>query len=165
MQEIQKLTNSTITITEEGNKGLVDIFCNDKEGMELAIKKIKAIVAVPEIGAIYQGTVKSIMDFGAFVEILPNKDGLLHISEIDYRRFDNMLETGIKEGDTLEVKLLEVDEKTGKMRLSRRALLEKPENWKEPEHTERQRSSSHGNNNRRHDNNRRGGGGGNRRRN
>ncbi|MDR2292975.1 MAG: polyribonucleotide nucleotidyltransferase [Prevotellaceae bacterium] len=154
IQEIQKLTNSTITITEEGDKGLVDIFCNDKEGMELAIKKIKAIVTVPEIGEIYQGTVKSILEFGAFIEILPNKDGLLHISEIDYKRFGNMAETGIKEGDTIEVKLLEIDEKTGKMRLSRRALLEKPNNWQEPERRERERPRNSNNNNR-HNNNRR----------
>lgn len=154
IQEIQKLTNSTITITEEGDKGLVDIFCNDKEGMELAIKKIKAIVTVPEIGEIYRGTVKSILEFGAFVEILPNKDGLLHISEIDYRRFGNMAETGIKEGDTIEVKLLEVDEKTGKMRLSRRALLTKPNDWQEPERRERERPRN-SNNNSRHNSNRR----------
>ncbi|MDR2126254.1 MAG: polyribonucleotide nucleotidyltransferase [Prevotellaceae bacterium] len=155
IQEIQKLTNSTITITEEGDKGLVDIFCNDKEGMELAIKKIKAIVTVPEIGAVYQGTIKSIMEFGAFVEILPNKDGLLHISEIDYKRFGSMTETGLKEGDAIEVKLLEIDERTGKMRLSRRALLDKPANWQEPERQERPRNSNNNNNNRRRSNNRR----------
>ncbi|MDR1197480.1 MAG: polyribonucleotide nucleotidyltransferase [Prevotellaceae bacterium] len=153
IQEIQKLTGSTITITEEGDKGLVDIFCNDREGMELAIKKIKDIVTVPEVGAVYQGTVKSILEFGAFVEVLPNKDGLLHISEIDYKRFGSMEATGIKEGDVIEVKLLDVDEKTGKMRLSRRALLEKPENWTEPERQERTRNSSHSNG--RHSNNRR----------
>ncbi|MDR1554044.1 MAG: polyribonucleotide nucleotidyltransferase [Prevotellaceae bacterium] len=153
IQEIQKLTNSTITITEEGDKGLVDIFCNDKEGMELAIKKIKDIVTVPEIGEIYKGTVKSILEFGAFVEILPNKDGLLHISEIDYKRFGNMEETGIKEGDTIEVKLLEIDDRTGKMRLSRRALLEKPANWQEPERQERPRNNNR--NNDRRNNNRR----------
>jgi polyribonucleotide nucleotidyltransferase len=153
IQEIQKLTDSTITITEEGDKGLVDIFCNNKEGMELAIKKIKDIVTIPEIGAVYKGTVKSVLEFGAFVEILPNKDGLLHISEIDYKRFGSMDATGIKEGDTIEVKLLEIDEKTGKMRLSRRALLEKPENWTEPERQERPRNNDrnnrHGSNNRR----------------
>ncbi|MDR1347284.1 MAG: polyribonucleotide nucleotidyltransferase [Prevotellaceae bacterium] len=152
IQEIQKLTGSTITITEEGDKGLVDIFCNDKEGMELAIKKIKDIVTVPEVGTVYQGTVKSILEFGAFVEILPNKDGLLHISEIDYKRFGSMEATGIKEGDVIEVKLLDIDEKTGKMRLSRRALLEKPENWTEPERQERPRNSR---NNDKRNNNRR----------
>jgi polyribonucleotide nucleotidyltransferase len=152
IQEIQKLTDSTITITEEGDKGLVDIFCNNKEGMELAIKKIKDIVTVPEVGAIYKGTVKSILEFGAFLEILPNKDGLLHISEIDYKRFNNMEATGIKEGDIIEVKLLEIEERTGKMRLSRRALLEKPADWIEPERQERPRNNNHGS---RHGNNRR----------
>ena len=162
IQDIQKTTGATITITEEGEKGLVDIFCNNKDGMEMAINRIKAIVTVPEVGATYTGKVKSIMDFGAFVEILPNKDGLLHISEIDYKRFDNMEATGIKEGDILEVKLLEVDQKTGKLRLSRRALLEKPEDWVEPEKTERPRNNdrnrSNDRNNRdrgRRDNNRR----------
>jgi polyribonucleotide nucleotidyltransferase len=159
IQDIQKTTDSTITITEEGDKGLVDIFCNNKEGMELAIKRIKAIVTVPEIGAVYNGKVKSILDFGAFIEILPNKDGLLHISEIDYKRFDSMEATGIKEGDIIEVKLLEIDEKTGKMRLSRRALLEKPEDWKEPERAERPPRNNDRNrdrsNDRRRDNKRR----------
>jgi len=142
IQEIQKLTNSVITITEEGDKGLVDIFCNDKENMELAKKKIQDIVAVPEVGAVYEGTVKSVVEFGAFLEILPGKEGLLHISEIAYKRFDGMEATGIKEGDVITVKLLEIDGKTGKMRLSRRVLLEKPLNWREPEQQPRQRRSN-----------------------
>ena len=155
IQEIQKLTDSVITITEEGNKGLVDIFCNNKEGMELAIKKIKAIVTVPEVGVVYEGTVKNILEFGAFLEILPGKEGLLHISEIDYKRFSSMEATGIKEGDVIKVKLLEIDERTGKMRLSRRALLEKPEDWQNSEQERpRKNNSNHGGGNRRHDNNR-----------
>ena len=158
IQEIQKLTDSVITITEEGDKGLVDIFCNNKEGMELAIKKIKAIVTVPEVGVVYEGIVKSVLEFGAFLEILPGKDGLLHISEIDYKRFDSMLATGIKEGDVIAVKLLDIDEKTGKMRLSRRALLEKPENWQEAENQGQHRNSDN-RGRRRESNNRRGGSG------
>lgn len=127
IQEIQKETGATITITEEDGKGIVDIFAVDKASIEVALAKIKAIVAIPEVGEVYTGKVKSIMPFGAFVEIFPNKDGLLHISEIDHRRFESMEQTGLKEGDVIEVKLLDVDAKSGKLKLSRKALLPKPE--------------------------------------
>ncbi len=127
IQEIQKETGATITITEEDGKGIVDIFAVDKASIEAALAKIKAIVAIPEVGEVYMGKVKSIMPFGAFVEIFPNKDGLLHISEIDHRRFESMEQTGLKEGDVIEVKLLDVDAKSGKLKLSRKALLPKPE--------------------------------------
>ena len=127
IQEIQKETGATITITEEDGKGIVDIFAVDKASIEAALAKIKAIVAIPEVGEVYTGKVKSIMPFGAFVEIFPNKDGLHHISEIDHRRFESMEQTGLKEGDVIEVKLLDVDAKSGKLKLSRKALLPKPE--------------------------------------
>ncbi|MDR2911804.1 MAG: polyribonucleotide nucleotidyltransferase [Alistipes sp.] len=131
IQEIQKTTGTTITITEADNKGFVDIFGPDKEALDAALGRVKGIVAVPEVGEIYTGKVRSIMSFGAFIEILPGKDALLHISEIDYKRFETMEETGIKEGDVLEVKLIGSDAKTGKYKLSRKALLEKPEGWVE----------------------------------
>jgi polyribonucleotide nucleotidyltransferase len=132
IQEIQKTTGTTITITEVDNKGIVDIFGVDKEALDGALSRIKGIVAVPEVGEIYTGKIRSIVAFGAFVEILPGKDALLHISEIDYKRFETMEETGLKEGDTIEVKLIGVDQKTGKYKLSRKVLLEKPEGWVEP---------------------------------
>lgn len=127
IQEMQKSTGATITITEADGQGIIDIFAIDKASIEAAVSRIKGITAVPEPGEVYTGKVKSIMAFGAFVEILPGKDGLLHISEIDHRRFETMEETGIKEGDVIEVKLLEVDRKNGKLKLSRKALLPKPE--------------------------------------
>lgn len=130
IQEIQKTTNSTITITEEENCGVVDIFAVDKESLDAAVSRIKGMTTVPEVGEVYKGKIRSIMPFGAFVEILPGKDGLLHISEIDHRRFETMEETGLKEGDTIEVKLLEIDQKSGKLRLSRKALIPKPEKRK-----------------------------------
>lgn len=126
IQEIQKETNTTITITEVDNKGIVDIFSEDRDGLMAAAQKIKSIVAVPEEGGVYRGKVKSILQFGAFVEILPGKDGLLHISEIDYNRVERV-EDVLKEGDIIDVKLIEVDRKTGKLKLSRKALLPKPE--------------------------------------
>jgi len=126
IQEIQKETNTTITITEVDNKGIVDIFSEDRDGLMAAAQKIKSIVAVPEEGGIYRGKVKSILQFGAFVEILPGKDGLLHISEIDHNRVERV-EDVLKEGDIIDVKLIEVDRKTGKLKLSRKALLPKPE--------------------------------------
>ena len=132
IQDIQKTTGTTITITEEDNKGIVDIFGNDKEGMDAALARIKGIVAVPEIGEVYNGKIRSIVAFGAFVEILPGKDALLHISEIDYKRFETMEETGLNEGDMIEVKLIGSDPKTGKLKLSRKVLLPKPEGYVEP---------------------------------
>ncbi len=133
IQEIQKTTNTTITITENEECGIVDIFGIDKEALDGALSRIKAIVAVPEVGEVYNGTIKSIVAFGAFVEILPGKEALLHISEIDYKRFETMEETGLKEGDTIEVKLIGIDAKTNKYKLSRKALLPKPEGWVERE--------------------------------
>ncbi|MBP3440773.1 MAG: polyribonucleotide nucleotidyltransferase [Tidjanibacter sp.] len=132
IQEIQKTTGTTITITEVDNKGIVDIFGENKEGMDAALARIKGIVAVPEIGEVYNGKIRSIVAFGAFIEILPGKDALLHISEIDYKRFETMEETGLKEGDMLEVKLIGSDPKTGKLKLSRKVLLPKPEGYVEP---------------------------------
>ena len=126
IQEIQSETNSTITIEEIGNVGIVDVFAVDKASIDAAMKWIKGIVAVPEPGEIYKGKVKTITPYGAFVEILPGKDGLLHISEIEHRRLEKVEEV-LKEGQEVEVKLLSVDEKSGKLKLSRKALLPKPE--------------------------------------
>jgi len=126
IQEIQAETNSTITIEEVGNVGLVDVFAVDKASIDAAMNWIKGIVAVPEPGEIYKGKVKTITPYGAFVEILPGKDGLLHISEIEWRRLEKVEEV-LKEGDIIEVKLLAVDEKNGKLKLSRKVLLPRPE--------------------------------------
>ncbi len=133
IQDIQKTTGTTITITEKDGKGIVDIFGVDKDGMDAALARINGIVAVPEVGEVYNGKIRSIVAFGAFIEILPGKDALLHISEIDYKRFETMEETGLKEGDMLEVKLIGSDPKTGKLKLSRKVLLPKPEGYVEPE--------------------------------
>lgn len=133
IQDIQKTTGTTITITEEGDKGIVDIFGDNKEALDGALARIKGIVAVPEVGEIYNGKIRSIVPFGAFVEILPGKDALLHISEIDYKRFETMEQTGLKEGDMIEVKLIGTDPKTGKMKLSHKVLLPKPEKSEKPE--------------------------------
>ena len=133
IQEIQKQTNTTITITEDDQKGIVDIFGVDKSAIDGALQRIKEIVAVPEIGETYHGKIKSIVPFGAFVEILPGKEALLHISEIEWKRFETMEESGLKEGDMIDVKLIGVDDKTGKLKLSHRALLPKPEGYVERE--------------------------------
>ena len=137
IQEIQKTTGTTITITEEDNKGIVDIFGQDKTALDGALNRIKAIVAIPEVGETYHGKIRSIVTFGAFVEIMPGKDALLHLSLIDYKRFETMDETGLKEGDMIEVKLIGMDPKTGKLKLSHKALLPKPEGYEEPEKRER----------------------------
>ena len=126
IQEIQAETNSTITIEEIENVGLVDVFAVDKAAIDAAMNWIKGIVAVPEPGEVYKGKVKTITPYGAFVEIMPGKDGLLHISEIEHRRLEKVEEV-LKEGQEIEVKLLAVDEKNGKLKLSRKALLPKPE--------------------------------------
>ena len=126
IQEMQKETGTTITITEKDDKGVVDVFGPDKASIDMAMAKIKSIVAIPEVGEIYKGKIKSIVSFGAFVEILPGKDALLHISEIDHKRFENMEQTGLKEGDMIEVKLIGMDPKTNKLKLSRKALIPKP---------------------------------------
>ena len=145
IQEMQKETNTVICITEDDKKGIVEISSQDKEGIEAAKAKIRGIVAVPEVGEVYDGKVVSIMSFGAFVEILPGKEALLHISEIDWKRFETMEETGLKEGDPVRVKLIDIDEKTGKYRLSRRVLLPKPEGYEERKPAPRGNGGSHGN--------------------
>jgi polyribonucleotide nucleotidyltransferase len=126
IQNIQLETGATITIEEIGDQGRVEIAATSKESIDAAINKIKGIVAIPEVGETYVGKVKSIMSYGAFVEFLPGKEGLLHISEIEWKRTESMDQTGIKEGDMIEVKLLDIDEKTGKFKLSRKALLPRP---------------------------------------
>lgn len=131
IQDIQEKTGTTITITQEGDIGIVDIFAEDKAAIDQALKIVNGIVEVPEVGKVYQGKVKSILAFGAFVEILPGKDGLLHISEIDWKRVEKV-EDVLKEGDEVEVKLIEVDKKNGKLKLSRKALLPKPERKDKP---------------------------------
>jgi len=125
VQDIQKTTGATVVIEEVGNKGLVNIFATDQTIMDAAVRRVKAIVAVPEVGEVYEGKVKSIMPFGAFVEFMPGKDGLLHISEIKWERLENM-EGVLEVGEEVKVKLIEVDKKTGKFRLSRKVLLPKP---------------------------------------
>ncbi len=126
IQEMQKETNTVIVIEEVGDQGVVQISSSDKESIDKAVARIRAIAATPEVGEVYHGKVKSIVAFGAFVEILPGKDGLLHISEIDHRRIETM-EGVLKEGDMIDVKLIDVDKKTGKFKLSRKALIPKPE--------------------------------------
>lgn len=126
IQQLQEDTQTTITIEEEGNKGIVEISGTLQEGMDKAVERVKAIAFVPEVGETYQGKVKSIMPYGAFVEIAPGKDGLLHVSEIDWKRVEKT-EDYFKEGDAVEVKLIEIDERSGKLKLSRKALLPKPE--------------------------------------
>lgn len=125
VQEIQKTTGATVVIEEVGNKGLVNIFANNQDVMDAAVKRVKAIVAIPEVDTVYDGVVKSIMPFGAFVEFMPGKDGLLHISEIKWERLESM--DGVLEvGEQLKVKLVEIDKKTGKFRLSRKVLIPRP---------------------------------------
>ncbi|HEY8938265.1 MAG TPA: polyribonucleotide nucleotidyltransferase [Cyclobacteriaceae bacterium] len=125
VQDIQKTSGATVVIEEVGNQGLVSVFANDQTAMDMALKRIKAIVAIPEVGQVYDGKVKSIMPFGAFVEFMAGKDGLLHISEIKWERLETM--DGVLEvGEEIKVKLIEVDKKTGKFRLSRKVLLPRP---------------------------------------
>jgi polyribonucleotide nucleotidyltransferase len=131
IQGMQEDTGATITIDEEDGVGKVQVSGPNKESIDAALAKIRAIVAIPEVGEVYEGTVRSIMPYGCFVEFMPGKDGLLHISEIEWRRLETVEEAGIKEGDKLTVKLLEIDPKTGKFKLSRRALLPKPEGYVE----------------------------------
>jgi len=129
IQEIQNTTGATIIIEEVDNVGVVDVFAVNKETIDAALARINAIVEVPEVGKIYKGKVKSIVSFGAFVEVIPGKDGLLHISEIEWRRINNV-EDVMKVGDVLEVKLIDIDAKTGNLKLSRKVLLPKPEQEK-----------------------------------
>ena len=133
IQQMQEDTGATITIEEADGKGHVQISAPNKDSIDAAMAKIKGIVALPEVGEVYDGVVKSIMPYGCFVEILPGKEGLLHISEIEWRRLESVEDAGIKEGDHIDVKLLEIDPKTGKYKLSRRVLLEKPEGYVERE--------------------------------
>lgn len=140
IQEIQKVTGTTVTITELDGEGIVDIFGDNQEGMDAALAWIKGITTVPEAGTVYHGKVVSILEFGAFVQILPGKEGLLHISELAWRKVDKVEEV-VKVGDEIDVKLLEIDPKNGKMRLSMKALLEKPEGYVEPQRRPRPEGS------------------------
>ena len=142
IQQMQEDTGATITIDEIDGVGKVQVSGPNKESIDAAIAKIKAIVAIPEVGEVYEGTVRSIMPYGCFVEIMPGKDGLLHISEIDWKRLETVEEAGIKEGDKITVKLLEIDPKTGKYKLSHRVLIPKPEGYVERQ--PRQRNNDRG---------------------
>ena len=142
IQQMQEDTGATITIDETDGVGKVQVSAPNKESIDAAIAKIKAIVAVPEVGEVYEGTVRSIMPYGCFVEILPGKDGLLHISEIDWKRLETVEEAGIHEGDKIKVKLMEIDPKTGKYKLSHRVLIPKPEGYQERERRPRREGSN-----------------------
>ncbi|MDE6000369.1 MAG: polyribonucleotide nucleotidyltransferase [Bacteroidaceae bacterium] len=131
IQQMQEDTQTVITIDEEDGVGKVQISAPGRDAIEAAVAKIKAIVALPEVGEVYHGTVRSVMPYGCFVEFLPSKDGLLHISEIDWKRLNTVEEAGIKEGDEIDVKLIDIDQKTGKFKLSRRVLIEKPADYVE----------------------------------
>ena len=133
IQQMQEDTGATIVIDEIEGVGKVQVSGPNKEAIDAAISKIKAIVAIPEVGEVYEGTIRSIMPYGCFVEIMPGKDGLLHISEIDWIRLETVEEAGLKEGDKITVKLLEIDPKTGKYKLSHRVLIPKPEGYAERE--------------------------------
>ena len=133
IQQMQDESGATITIDEIDGVGKVQVSAPNKDSIQKAIAKIKAIVAIPEVGEVYEGTIRSIMPYGCFVEILPGKDGLLHISEIDWKRLETVEEAGLKEGDKITVKLMEIDPKTGKYKLSHRVLIPKPEGYVERE--------------------------------
>ena len=147
IQQMQEDSGATITIDEIDGVGKVQVSAPNKESIDLAIQKIRAIVAIPEVGEVYEGTVRSIMPYGCFVEIMPGKDGLLHISEIDWKRLETVEEAGLKEGDKITVKLLEIDPKTGKYKLSHRVLIPKPEGYVERERRPRGERNRNGNNN------------------
>ena len=175
IQTIQAETSTIINIEEKGELGIVDVASQDKEGIEAAVKWIKEICTVPEVGQIYDAKVVSIVEFGAFLEFLPGKEGLMHISEYDWKRTDS-LENLLHEGDTVQVKIIAIDEKTGKLKLSRKALLPKPEGYEEeprnaggnngrgPRRDNGNRGPRHEGNGPRHDDRRRSGNGGERRR-
>lgn len=151
IQEIQRTTNSTIVIEEVGDTGVIDIMAVNKDSLDQAVQRIKNITAVPDAGATYKGIIKSITTFGAFVEIMPGKEGLLHVSEIAWERVQNV-EDVLKAGEEIEVKLLEVDGTTGKLKLSRRALLPKPEGYVErPPRTDKPRGDNRNNDRKRDD--------------
>lgn len=149
IQQIQEETGSVITIDEVDGVGKVQISAPNGESIEGAIKKIRAIVAIPEVGEVYEGTVRSIMPYGCFVEIMPGKDGLLHISEIDWKRLETVEDAGLKEGDKITVKLMEIDQKTGKYKLSHKVLIPKPEGYIERERRPRPERNDRFNNDRR----------------
>ena len=132
-QGIQEQSGATVNIEEVDNYGIVEISSSNKESLDAAMAMVRGIVATPEVGEVYKGTVSSVMPYGCFVQFMPGKDGLLHISEIDWKRFATIEDTGLKEGDTIDVKLIEIDPKTGKFSLSHKALLPKPEGYVEPE--------------------------------
>ncbi|MDR1222667.1 MAG: polyribonucleotide nucleotidyltransferase [Tannerella sp.] len=156
IQGIQEKTGATISIEEIDNKGMIEVSGMNKESIDAAMKAIKAIVAIPEIGEVYEGKISSIMPYGAFVEFMPGKDGLLHISEIDWKRLDTVEESGLQESDTVKVKLVDIDPKTGKFKLSRKALLPKPEGYVEAERPQRPPRRNDGGGNRPPYNNREG---------
>ena len=131
IQGLQEETGATINIDEVDGVGKIEIAATNRQSIEAAISKIKSIVAIPEVGEVYDGTVRSVMPYGVFVEFLPGRDGLLHISEIGWKHFVSIEETGLQEGDTIKVKLLDIDPKTGKFRLSHKVLEEKPEGYEE----------------------------------
>ena len=137
IQQMQEDTGTTITIDEVDGVGKVQVSAPDKASIDAAMAKIKAIVAVPEVGEVYHGTVRSVMPYGAFVEFMPGKDGLLHISEIEWRRLETVEEAGIHEGDPIDVKLIDIDPKTGKFKLSHRVLIDKPAGYQERQPRER----------------------------
>ncbi len=143
IQQMQEDSGATITIDEADGVGKIQISAPNKDSIDKAVNKIKAIVAMPEVGEVYDGVVKSIMPYGCFVEILPGKEGLLHISEVLWKRLETVEEAGIHEGDHIQVKLLEVDPKTGKYKLSHRVLLEKPEGYVERERRPRREGDQH----------------------
>jgi polyribonucleotide nucleotidyltransferase len=138
IQGMQEETGAVITIEEINSEGRVEISATNKTSIDAAMAKIKGIIAIPELNKVYEGTVRSIMPYGTFVEFLPGKDGLLHISELDWKRLETVEETGLKEGDKIDVKLVDIDPKTGKFKLSRKVLLPKPEGY--VERPERERS-------------------------
>ncbi len=155
IQGMQEDTGTTITIDEEDGVGKIQVSGPNKESIDAAVAKIRAIVAIPEVGEVYDAKVVSIMPYGCFVEFMPSKEGLLHISEIAWKRLESVEEAGIKEGDSIKVKLLEIDEKTGKFRLSHRVLEEKPEGWEDrpARRPRREGGESHGPRRPRRDNN------------
>ncbi|MDE6436318.1 MAG: S1 RNA-binding domain-containing protein, partial [Muribaculaceae bacterium] len=137
IQGIQEESGATVSIDEIEEGGYIEVAAANKASIDKALAMINAIVELPEEGKVYDGTVRSIMDFGAFVEFMPHRDGLLHISEIAWERLEDMAASGLKEGDKVQVKLIEIDKKTGKYRLSMRALTPKPEGYVEPQRAPR----------------------------
>ena len=151
IQGIQEKTGATISIEEVDGVGNIEISAVNKESIDAALRAIKSIVAVPEIGEVYEGKISSIMPYGAFVEFMPGKDGLLHISEIDWKRLETVEQAGLKEGDTISVKLVDIDPKTGKFKLSHKVLIPKPEGYDErPMRSDRGPRQGNGRNNNHH---------------